>query len=95
MVKKSKRKQTVVPFEKTISAVVVNVSPFTDIVGGERACGEVNDILQTVILLSECDTLADQMKLLQERKGVLKVGKLVSFLACYITVASENTHQRI
>jgi hypothetical protein len=75
MVKKSKRKQTVVPFEKTLSSVTVNVSSYREIASTviEKDRGDINDILQTVIMLSECDTLASQVKLLQDRKGVLKV----------------------
>ena len=74
MVKKSKRKQIVVPFERGAAAAVVNVARFQNIVSTiSTNSDDIETVMKTVVLLSECGNLTSQAKVLQERKGVFKV----------------------
>lgn len=73
MVKKSKRKQTVVPFEKSSSPAHINVATFNDIVNAVEACADLDVILNVVTQLAESNSLASQAKVLQTNKGGLKV----------------------
>jgi hypothetical protein len=89
MVRKSKRKQTIIAFEKHVTAIPINlqryqllISRYSQFGGGDQELKEVKDagtlIFEFLELLSDCDTQKKQIKILQDKKNSLKVHLLSS-----------------
>jgi hypothetical protein len=74
MVKKSKRKQTVVAFEKSNSAAPINVKKIESIISsGGHSLADFSDFLQVLNTLSGAGSLTIQMKVLQSNRDLFKV----------------------
>jgi hypothetical protein len=74
MVRKSKRKQTIVAFEKTLLPIPIHLSRYESIAVGVAGGAEsMQVVLKLLNELSVCETQNKQIKLLQEAKPTLKV----------------------
>jgi hypothetical protein len=87
MVRKSKRKQTIIAFEKNVTAVPINLEKYQLLISRysqpegapgvqqqeEKEAGTV--IYEILELLSDCETQKKQIKILQDKKNILKVNK--------------------
>ena len=73
MVRKSKRKQTVVAFEKSVSSVPIDINKFESLLRPNEKSESIQNLLNFINLLSEAETQTKQSQLLQTNRQLLRV----------------------
>ena len=79
MVRKTKRKQTLIPFEKSGDAVLVDLSLCSDLLTTDENHSDTLFISNVLKSLNDCDSVLQQTKILQENKSNFKsiIGKKI------------------
>ena len=78
MVRKSKRKQTVIPFERSSDAVVIDLTLCTAFLCTDENETDAFTVSAVLKSLAECQSILQQTKVLQENKSYFKkiIGKV-------------------
>lgn len=73
MARKSKRKQTVIAFEKSISPINIDINKFELLILNHNKKENVLNLLELIYSLNEAETQTKQCKILQINKQLFRV----------------------